>query len=67
MPETPIRVVDRDLEYAATVQQLHCKDWAMYARLATAGLRCIAPEVDEMMTTLPIQTSNEPDLFALEL
>ena len=67
MPETPVRVVDRDLEYAATVQQLHCKDWAMWQRLVTAGLRCVEPEHDEMMTALPAQTSFEPDLFALEL
>ena len=39
----PLQVVDRDLEYAATVQLLEHSDWAMFARLRGGGLRVQPP------------------------
>lgn len=40
----PFQVVDRDLDYAATVQLLEHRDWAMFERLQGGGLRVAAPQ-----------------------
>mmetsp|Transcript_31144 Transcript_31144/g.36690 ORF Transcript_31144/g.36690 Transcript_31144/m.36690 type:complete len:112 (-) Transcript_31144:109-444(-) len=34
MPETPMMVVDRDLEFAASEKHMESKDWAMRHRLS---------------------------------
>ena len=38
------QVVDRDLDYAATVQLVEHRDWAMFERLQGGGLRVPTPQ-----------------------
>jgi hypothetical protein len=45
MPEAPWPVVERDLDYAATVQRLESRDWAMWNRLNGGGV-AVQPKSD---------------------
>jgi hypothetical protein len=38
MPDTPNKVVDRELDYIANVKQLERRDWAMWNWLSGAGV-----------------------------
>ncbi len=69
MPAPAAGVVDRDLDYAATVQHLDSKDWAMWNRLQAHGLHPAEPEdpaVETLGSAMP-RVLSDIDMFALEL
>ena len=79
MPAAPTVVVDRDLDYVATVQHLDSKDWAMWARLTASGLAVNAPNPSAdaclasgrahpaKVPTLASSCRSDSDIFAMDL
>jgi hypothetical protein len=69
MPEPPLVVVDRDMEYAASERNMESKDWAMWHRLNTNGMKVDSPNrtpTTEPQSVEPRDSSAEDDPFEFE-